>query len=215
MPLVRVGRDLGLAEAAHLGADRLQGVVEAGVADGRRALRGPDQGHEAGAVLGRVALVDEGFDRIGAEAGGVPAGEAEGVRAHDLALAHRDASKDLVEVLADADAGQKLFRFAEPALGAHALGVGREFAHRDRVGGQPCEPVRRLLLGLQPIRGDAPIDGDARPNAAGRLGDEPGGIAGGLSGERQDIGRRRSDGGQGGHGGLRTVASVSIYCGAP
>ena len=58
MPVLRERHDLGLGEAAHFGAHRLQGLVEAGVAD-RAGRRLGNQGGEPGAILHGVALRDQ------------------------------------------------------------------------------------------------------------------------------------------------------------
>jgi hypothetical protein len=51
-------RDLGLAEPAHLGPDRLERLVETGVANRAETGGGADQPDEPGAVLRRVAARD-------------------------------------------------------------------------------------------------------------------------------------------------------------
>ena len=66
MPALRVGRDLGVGEAAHLAADRLEGLVEAGVAD-RAFTRFADERCEGGAVFAGVAGGDQRLDHFGAK----------------------------------------------------------------------------------------------------------------------------------------------------
>ena len=63
MPALGVGYDLGVGESAHLAADRLEGLVKAGVAD-RAFPRLRDQGGEGGAVFAGVALGDQGLDGL-------------------------------------------------------------------------------------------------------------------------------------------------------
>ena len=66
---MRMRRHLLLAEAAHLGADRLQRLVEAGIADAGEALALAEQSDETGAVLGRIALGDQLLGRVRAGGG--------------------------------------------------------------------------------------------------------------------------------------------------
>ncbi len=70
MPVVRIGRDIGGSEFAHLAADRLERLVEAGGADGLRRRVMVDEFGEAGAVRRRVAGEDQPVD-----AGGTPRGD--------------------------------------------------------------------------------------------------------------------------------------------
>src|SRR3712207_9100734 len=64
----------------------------------------------------------------------VPRRDAERMQAHDLALAHRDAAKNLVEVFAEADADEKLLDRPETAGVPHPAGISAEFADRLGVG---------------------------------------------------------------------------------
>ena len=66
MPALGVRDDLGVGETAHLGADRLEGLIKAGVADHALA-RFRDQSGEGGAVFPRVARGDQGGDGVVAE----------------------------------------------------------------------------------------------------------------------------------------------------
>ena len=76
MPPLRVGRDLGVGEAAHLAADRLEGVVETGIAD-RAFPRLADQGGEGGAIFAGIARGDQGLDDFVAKGRNVLRREAE------------------------------------------------------------------------------------------------------------------------------------------
>ena len=143
-----VGRDLRLAEAAHLRPDRLKSLVEPGVADRGRALTIADQGDEAGAMLGGVAVGDQGLDGPAPEPGRVAGGKAQGRQADDLALAHGNAAEDLVERLAETDADQQTLGLAEAVLRGQALDGGGKLADRLAVGGKPGEAVGGVLLGL-------------------------------------------------------------------
>ena len=62
VPALRVGNDLGVGETPHFRADRLQRLVEAGIADGA-VMRSRDQFDQPRAVLARVAGLDQRFDR--------------------------------------------------------------------------------------------------------------------------------------------------------
>src|SRR3954471_11407215 len=157
-------RDLGLAEAAHLGPDRLERVVEPGITDRRGALAGADESDEAGAALGRVAGLDQRLDRLGAVAGEEPAREADRWRGHHLALAQRDAAEDLVEVFADADAPEEVLGLPEAALARGAAGRAPHLADRLGIGRKPGEPMRRVLLGLEPLGRDAALGDDLCPH---------------------------------------------------
>ena len=168
---------------------------------------GADEGDEPGAVLGRVAGLDQRLDRLGAVAGEVAAREAERVRAHHLALAHRDAAEDLVEVFADADAHEEVLGLAEAALAREAAGIGRHLADRLGIGRKPGEPMRRVLLGLEPLGRDAAVGDDLRPHPPARLGNERRGVLRGGVGERDQV-RHGSGGGGGGH------AKLPSLCGA-
>ena len=140
MPPLRVGRDLRVGEAAHLAADRLEGVVETGIAD--RALpRLADQGCEGGAVFAGVALGDQGLDDFIAKGRHVLRREAEVGRTHDLTLVHGYGAESLSEIFAEPDPGQEPLRLAEAALLVHAPGVGRQFLDRFDIGREPA-PAR-------------------------------------------------------------------------
>ncbi len=197
-----VGRDLGLAEAAHLGADRLHVLVEAALADGgARALA--DQPHQGGAVLGGVALRDQGLDGVRAVACDLLGLEAERRgRAHHLALAHRDAGEELFQVFAQPDAHQQRLGLAEAPLLGEARRIGAELADRLGIGREPGEPMGGVLLGLQALGREpavgadeagahAPrgVRGERLRGEAGflRQGDEIGRGGGGLGGHRAGL----------------------------
>ncbi len=74
--------------------------------------------------------------------------EAEIRRTDEFALVHRQAAEGLREIFAKADAGHELLGLAKSPFGAHAPGVGGQFARRLRVGRKPGEAVRGVLLGL-------------------------------------------------------------------
>ena len=60
VPVLRVRDDFGVGEAAHLGADRLEGLVEAGIAD-RALVRLGDQRRQARARFGACCPRRSGF----------------------------------------------------------------------------------------------------------------------------------------------------------
>ena len=153
MPPLRVGRDLGVGEAAHLAADRLESVVEARVAD-RAFLAIGDEGGEGGPVLAGGAPGDQGVDGFGAKAGDVPGREAEVGKAGDFALVHGDAAEHLSEIFAEADPGQEPLGLAEAAFLPDALGVGAHFPDRFDVGRKPREAVGCALLGFELVRAE-------------------------------------------------------------
>ena len=149
MPPLRVGRDLGVGEAAHLAADRLEGVVETGIAD--RALpRLADQGGEGGAVFAGVALGDQGLDDFVAKGRHVLRREAEVGRTHHLTLVHGYGAENLSEIFAEPDPGQEPLGLAEAALLAHAPGVGRQFLDRFDIGREPGQPMDSVLFHFDP-----------------------------------------------------------------
>ena len=115
MPALGVGDDLGVGESAHLAADRLEGLVEARVAN-RAFARLRDQRGQGGAVFPRVARGDQGLDGLVAKGRDLLGREAEVGGAHDFALVHRDGAEDLGEIFAKPNARQELFSLAESAL---------------------------------------------------------------------------------------------------
>ena len=197
-----VRHDLGEAEAAHLGADRLHVLVEAGLADGGRATVVADASDQCGAVGRRVALRDHGLDGVRPELRDLAGGKTERAGdAHDLALAHGNAREHLVEIFADADLHEERLGLPEFSGFGQARCVGAEFANTFGIGGEPSEAVGGMLLGLKLLRRDLPIGGEnLRANAAGRLGDEGLSSFAGAPGEGQEILRFGGDGRGSGHG---------------
>src|SRR3712207_9517405 len=110
-------RHLRASEAAHLGADRFQRLVETGIPEGGGALAASDQRDEPGAVFHRVALGDQRLDRLGPKARDLARRHAERVQADDFALAPGKTREDLVEVFPELDAPEKLLGLAEASLG--------------------------------------------------------------------------------------------------
>ena len=126
-------------------ADRLEGLVEAGVAD--HAFPGfPDQSGEGGAVFPCVARGDQRFDGLVAKLRDLLGSEAEVGGAHDFALIHRDGAEDLIEILSEPDARQQLLSLAESAVLLHTVSVGRHFLDCFDIGRKPGQPVDGMLF---------------------------------------------------------------------
>ena len=163
---MRVRRDLGLAEAAHLGrgSPRASRRARRRRSSPRPARRGSGRrGGRGSRRCCRSAI--RVSTRVGAEARDRRGAERPSARqAHDLALAHRDAAEDLVEIFADADARRAAprSRRSGPRL-EQAARIGRELAHRLGIGGEPGEPVRGVLLGLEPLGRNAAVRRRPRP----------------------------------------------------
>src|SRR5262245_38641282 len=108
MPLLRVGNDFGLGEAAHLVANGLERLVEAGVAVSRRALARLDQLDHAGARLG-LCRRDQSADRRREESALAALADAKLAQPRRLALAHGDAAGELRQIFGGADPGEQTF----------------------------------------------------------------------------------------------------------
>ena len=145
MPALGVRNDLGVGESAHLRADCLEGLVEAGVADHAFPCF-PDQSGEGGAVFPRVAGGDQRLDRLVTKRRDLVGSEAEVGEAHEFALIHRDGAEDLIEIFPKPDARQQLFGLAESAVLLHTVGVGRHFLDCFDIGGKPGQPVDGMLF---------------------------------------------------------------------
>ena len=76
---------------------------------------------------------------------------------HDLALADRDATLDLGEIFAKADADDQLFDLRQQPALLHAPGISGELAHRFDIGRKPGEPVRRALFAVEQTRRLPPL----------------------------------------------------------
>ncbi len=196
VPGLRVRHDLGLGEAAHLAAHRLQHLVEAGVAD--RAGSGlPHQLDEAGAVLRRVARRGEVADGPRQERSHIVLAKSQIGGAHELGLAHGDAVRHLRQVLAGADRQHQTPGLAQPAFGGQAVCVGGGLADRLGIGGEPGEAVGGVLAGLQCLRRDPAAIEHLRAHAVAGAGEQAArGIGRGV--ERfEEIVRRGGSGGEG------------------
>ena len=110
-----MGDDLGVGEAAHFDADRLEGLVEPGIAD-RALVRSRRFGPRARARFSTVLPVAISSATAPSRSGAMRFRQAEIGEADDLALVHRDAAENLREIFAQADAGQQLLGLAEAAF---------------------------------------------------------------------------------------------------
>ena len=182
MPVLRMRHDLGIGEAAHLRADRLEGLVQAGIAD-RARMGVRDQRREPGAGLDRVAGRDQLLDRAGPQGGDLRFLQPEIAWADDLALVHRDPAEDLREIFAKADARHQRLGLAEPSLGLHPAGIAAKLLDRLDIGREPGEAVGGVLLALD--RGGAQPAVLAQPQAQRGGGARKQGLDGvlGLEGE--------------------------------
>ena len=102
---------LAVGELAHLVADGFERVVEAAGAD-RGVMAGAHQLDQARAVLRGVAGGDQRVDLGRHARGNRGGGQAEIGRAHDLALADRNAAEDLREIFAEPDADEQFLDLA-------------------------------------------------------------------------------------------------------
>ena len=150
VPALGVRNDLGVGEAAHLAADRLEGFVKARIAD-QAFPRLRDQSGEGGAVFPRVAGGDQGLDGLVAKGRDLSRLEAEVGETDDFALIHWDGAKDLGEIFSQPNARQELFSLAESAVLLRTIGIGRHFLDCFDIGRKPRQPVDGVLFGLYPI----------------------------------------------------------------
>lgn len=174
------GHDLVLGEAPELVADHLVILVEAGGAEGRRAL--PRQ-HQLDEPLARgigIAL------RQRPEIRGP---DAEIRRAGDLALAHRNAAGQLRQVFAGADLEDQRLHLAEAARLGQPERPGMQLAEALDIGRHPGQRMGGRLIRLERGIGDAPAGADARRQPRLRGGEEGAGRGDGLGAIGEQVGR--------------------------
>ena len=183
-----VGGDLLVGKTAELGADHLHLVVEPARAIGRGTRRRADERDKARARRGRVAALEQRRDRgLGHQRRDLGRRRAQIAQPHEFALVHRDAARDLRQILARADLEDQRLDLAEgPGLG-QTVGPGRHLHERFGIGCEPRQPMRRRLPRLEQ-RGVDPARG-------GDLGAQP-------------LGRARGNRRDGGAGGARVIAQT-------
>ena len=165
MPAVGVRHHLAFGKLAHLLAHRHQRFV-VGPADGE-VVEVAQQAHQPRAPL--VVAGHQGFDRTREPRRHAGGAQTEIGRAHDLALTHRDAARDLRQEFADPDRDHQLLRFAQRAGVMGALGKGGHLTDAFDIGGEPGQPVGGALLALeQPLDGVG-VDSDARTHGRRRV----------------------------------------------
>ena len=189
VPLVRVRQHLGFGEAAHLAADRLQRLVEAGVAE--RAVRVGCRSARRAAAWRRVAAGDQPLDGVAAMARDRLPRRGRAPEPHDLALAHRDAAEDLRQIFADADpvssssvspkrpsAERRSRRRASRAPPRHRSrarrGRGRRAAPLEQLGGQRAVGADLAPHGGRRLELQASVSAGAAPASSGQAGSAEG-----------------------------------------
>ena len=73
---------------------------------------------------------------------------------HHLALAHRDAARNLRDIFSEPDANEQLLGLAKRSLAGHARGIGGKLTHRLRIGREPGEPMGGALLAVEQAADD-------------------------------------------------------------
>ncbi len=144
---MRVRQQLVLGEPAELLADQLQRVVL------ERPVAQPvllDQRGQARPAGGIVAP-DQGAYRGGAKGIDGIVVQAERAQPDDLALAHRNAALDARQIFAERDREDQLLEVAQPARLLQARGPSLHLAQRLDIGCKPGEPVRGMLVTLEPL----------------------------------------------------------------
>src|SRR5690242_3179249 len=99
VPALRASDHLAIGEFAHLVADRVQRLVKSATAD-RNAVVLAYQFDQARAPLGGIAVGKEALDHRIDACSNLSRRQAEIGRAHNFALAHRNAANDLGNILA-------------------------------------------------------------------------------------------------------------------
>ena len=139
-----VGGDLRRGKGGELGADRLQGLVQAAGLQGGAASRRVQQLDDAGlgglGGAGRQAG-DQRREALGGDAG---VGGTE-----DLALVHGQAALELAQVFVGQELGRQGLGLAEAFLGGQRAGPMGGLAQGLGIGCGPGEAVGDVLLGVQ------------------------------------------------------------------
>ena len=169
---MRMGHDFGIGEFAHLVADLFIGVLEARIAEGRRARIGRDQFGEPCPHGGGVAAHHQLLHGIVEEDLRLVMRDAQIAHAHRFALAHRNAAGYLREILAESGLDDQRLEFAEPALLRHPRRIGSKLAQRLHIGREPGKAMHRELLLFDQRRRNLAVFRDLRENRGFRLGEE-------------------------------------------
>jgi hypothetical protein len=191
---------------AELLADHLHLVVETGGAETRHPLLLFQQLRQPHPRRGGIALAAQSghFGRV--EQGGI---HAQIGRAHDLALAHRQAAGKLGDVFAKGDLVDQRLDLAEPALGRQPLGPALHLAQALGIGRDPGQAMGGILMRLDQPAADPVALGDLRAHRRGR---RPG-I--GLDGAKRRPGQVEQSRQQGACGVGGAVLSVMRHGAAP
>ena len=91
-------------------------------------------------------------------------------KAHDLALAHRNAAENLRQIFAGADPHQKFFGLAEGARRLKPLGIGGKLPDGFDIGREPGKSVGGALLAIEHARHRAAFDRHPGCDGAARIG---------------------------------------------
>ena len=113
--------------------------------------------------------------------------QAEIGKAHDLALVHRQAAKNLGEVFAEADLCDELLGLAKTPFFAHAQGVSGHLLDRLDVGREPRKAVGGVLLRFDFRRRKPAVDAELFPQVRRRAGENNFGGALGLGCEFVEV----------------------------
>jgi hypothetical protein len=165
VPFMGMRRDPLVGEAAELVADHLQLFVKAGGAETRHPLLLFQQLRQPHPRRGGIALAAQSghFGRV--EQGGI---HAQIGRAHDLALAHRQAAGKLGDVFAKGDLVDQRLDLAEPALGRQPLGPALHLAQALGIGRDPGQAMGGILMRLDQPAADPVALGDLRAHRRSR-----------------------------------------------
>ena len=78
---------------------------------------------------------------------------------HHLALAHRNAARNLRDIFPEPDADEEFLRFRRSVpLAGHPFGVGGELTHGLDIGREPGQPMGRALLAIEQPAVDVAFD---------------------------------------------------------
>ena len=140
-------------------------------------------------AVGAVFPSDQRLDRAGLMSGDEIVVQPEIGKAHDFALVHRDAAKNLGEVFAEADLCHEFSVSPKRPFFTHAQGVGGHLLDRLDIGREPCKPVGGMLLRFDFRRRKFSVDAEPfRKFAAARARNSPARWASGGKSSRKFTG---------------------------